>query len=461
MDAGFRWIFSGFFALIPAIFFAVGLADALDQVRRFANPASTQGAIVAPDEGRVYEAGVTPPSPRPFDPEDTLIRFRYTVDGTTRYQEQSLFFQLAHSSIPRYALGQAVPVYYNAKNPDSAWLIAEIDSMSFMLMLFITPFWTIAAGIFFLSSPSKPASPATPVGNGWYQLPVRTTRSDKLFNAWMLLIVTSIPGSAIYLHSRIAPPWASFEMGFATALYTLFLGAMLANVIYRVATLRAGREAVVLINAPFATTGQPLAIRVEHDLRRVVPEGTLEVGLHCRRDDKNSGGGKTQYSTSTPHESWQLSRDVTNLAMGQPAVCEGDLELPGDARASRVAGDNYYPRYCWSVRVRTRLPGADYNANFALQVVAGSMPLPRAHAASTAASAQDAAYTPDEAHNLGLEHDTHRIVDDAPDHYNAEEAYGEADKAADAADDDAYDIDRDIDRDIDQDPSSGPDGRPR
>lgn len=435
MDAAFRWIFSGMFALIPGIFFAIGLADALDQVRRYANPASTQGTIVAPDEGRIYAPGETssaPPIPQPFDPEDTLMRFRYAVDGTTRYQEQSLFFQRASGNAPRYSEGESVTVFYNPKAPDDAWLIAEIDSMSFMMMLFITPFWTIAAGVFFLSAPAKPARPATPVGNGWYQLPVRSTRSDKLFNAWMLLVVASIPGTAIYLHTRIAPPWSSLEMGVSTALYALFIGGMLAHVVYRVSTLRAGREAVVLINAPVATIGEPLAIRVEHDLRRTLPEGTLEVGLHCRRDDKRSSGGKTQYSTDTSHDSWQLTRDITNIAMGQPAVCEGQLDLPSDAQPSRAAGDTAYPRYAWSVQVRTRLPGADYNARFALQVNQGARPLPTLHEEH----AEDALdHAPDHDHALDEDRppdkdrprdedrDTQRVVPDAPDHYGAADAY--------------------------------------
>lgn len=420
MDAAFRWIFAGMFALIPGIFFAIGLSEAMDQVKKYSNAATTQGVIVAPDEGVRYEKNVTPPTPRPFDPTDPTVRFRYDVAGKTYYDEQNLFFQQSGGTAPRYSLGQSVTVHYNTQKPGIAWLILDVDSMPFMMMLFVTPFWTIAAGVFFLTGAAKVAAPATPVGNGWHQLPVLSTRSDKLFAGWILLVVASIPGLGIYLHTRIAPPWATTEMIIGTALYSLLIAGLLAHVVYRVMTLRAGREAVVLINAPTATIGQPFAIRVEHDLRRAVPMATLEVGLHCRRDDKVTGGGKTQYSTDNVHDSWQLSADVSNLAMGQPAVCEGELELPPNAQPSRREGDRSYPRHTWSVQVRTRLPGADYSAKFALPVVAGAMPLPRVKSES------DEGLTPEQAHEQGLEHETHRIVPDAPDDYHEHDAYNAA-----------------------------------
>ncbi len=420
--AAFRWIFSGMFALIPGIFFAIGLSEALEQVRKYSNAATTQGVIVAPDEGVRYEKNVTPPTPRPFDPDDPHVRFRYEVAGKTYFDEQNLFFQQADGRAPRYSLGQGVTVHYNAQKPGTAWLILDIDSMPFMMMLFVTPFWTIAAAVFFVMGSSKAASPTTPVGNGWHQLQVLSTRSDKLFSAWVVLVAASIPGTAIYLHTRIAPPWATTEMLIATSLYTLLMCGLLAHVVYRVMTLRAGREAIVLINAPTATIGQPIAVRVEHDLRRALPMATLEVGLHCRRDDKVTGGGKTQYNTDNVHDSWQLSCDVSNLAMGQPAVCEGDLELPPNAQPSRRDGDTSYPRHTWTVQVRTRLPGADYNAKFGLPVVAGAMPLPRVERELASADAEPA-LTPEEAHAQGLEHETHRIVDDVPDAFNTQEAY--------------------------------------
>lgn len=450
MDWAFRWIFSGMFALIPGIFFAIGLSDALDQVRKYSNATSTQGVIVAPDEGVRYERHVTPPPPRSFDPNDPRIRFRYTAEGKQRFAEQDAFFLQSSGKLPRYSLGDPVTVYYNAQRPGIAWLYADIDSMPFMMMLFVTPFWTIAAGVFFLSGPVRVARPATPVGNGWHQLPVLSTRSDKLLNAWLLLVAACIPGTAIYLHTRIAPPWASVEMGIATMLYALFIGGMIAHVVYRVSALRSGREAVVLINAPAAVIGQPLAVRVEHDLRRAIPEATLEVGLHCRRDEKTSGGGKTAYSTDTSHDSWQLSRDVSGLAIGQPAVCEGELEFPPDARPSRAPDDRSYPRYTWTVQVRTRLRGADYKARFPIQVLAATMSgrgmMPRVeHAAASAAT-----LSPDETHEQGLEHETHRIVADAPDEYHASEAYdaqqdanGAAEHNREIASDNAYDIDPD------------------
>lgn len=420
MDAPFRWIFSGMFALIPGIFFAIGLSEALEQVNIYSHATTTQGVIVAPDEGVVYAPGVTPPPPRPFSEIDPRVRFRYTAEGKDRFAEQDIFFLQTSGKLPRFSLGDAVTVHYNAQRPGTAWLHADIDAMPFMMMLFVTPFWAAAVGVFFATGPIKSARPATPVGDGWHQLPVLSTRADKLLNAWIFLVVASIPGTAIYLHTRIAPPWASFEMGIATTLYLLFVCAIIAHVFYRASALRAGREAVVLINTPAATIGQPLMVRVEHDLRRAVPAATLEVGLHCRRDDKTSGGGKTQYSTDNVHDSWQLSRDVSSLAMGQPAVCDGELEFPPDARPSNPEGDRSYPRHTWTVQVRTRLPGADYNAKFPLQVLAGSMPRPRMmpHVETTGP-----ALSADEAHALDLEHDTHRIVADVQDDYHAADAY--------------------------------------
>ena len=450
MDSAFRWIFSGMFALIPGIFFAIGLTGALDDVRKYSNATSTQGVIVAPDEGVTYAPNVTPPPPQPFDPNDPRIRFRYTADGKVHYAHQDAFFLQARGKLPHFSLGDTVTVHYNAKRPGIAWLMADVDSMSYMMMLFVTPFWTIAVAVFLISGPIRPARPATPVGNGWHQLPVQATRSDKLLNAWILVVATSIPGIAIYLHTRIAPPWASIEMGFATAFYALVFCGVLAHLFYRISALRSGREAVVLINAPAAVIGQPLAVRVEHDLRRAIPEATLEVGLHCRRDEKTSGGGKTSYSTDTSHDSWQLSRDVSGLAMGQPAVCEGELEFPPDARPSRAPDDKSYPRYTWTVQVRTRLPGADYKAKFPIQVMAatisGRAMMPQVeHAAASAAT-----LSPDQAHEQGLEHETHRIVADAPDEYHASEAYDAEQDATDAAEhnreiasDNAYDIEPD------------------
>ncbi len=405
MDASFRLIFCGMFAGIPAIFYLIGLFGALDQMSTFRNAVATQGVVIpreivadpeAADElkGSKSKSTVEPVSIEPVfakptstDPANVtfqfnrdfiqgIIAFRYEVDGRSYTGSQNTFMlDNLDSFIPehaaedkKYALGSAITVYYSPDNPKESYIIRDIDSIYFIMMLFVTPFWLGAVLVFNVAKPARAIMPATLAESGWYTLRLTVTRSDKLFAAWMMLIVAMIPGASIFMYMSIAPLWHAIEMLVFSTLWAVVMVVLISTVVYQLMTFRAGKDPIVFINAPYATIGNPIAIRVEHTFSRFILEGALEVGLHCRRDTKTSNGKSSAYGSDTPHDLWLLTKDVENAAAKQPIICEGTIIIPDAAHPSRTAGENSYPRHQWSIQVRTSLKGPDYNGKFGLLV---------------------------------------------------------------------------------------------
>ncbi|MBX3358497.1 MAG: DUF3592 domain-containing protein [Phycisphaeraceae bacterium] len=323
---------------------------------------------------------------RSYEPR---VSFQFDVAGTTyrssRYAPQHRekgSRAWAESVVARHPVGSKVEVWYDPGSPSVAFLWRHCSFRGYMIGLI--GFWIIGAaalvptltGAISVQAPARPEVQA----EGVVVLKPRVSVAARGWTwigaliAWGLL---AVPYAAHYFIVA-DQPWEEIAYVGAGVTGVLALVALWRTWVYKQVGASVSEALLAVADHPLVV-GQPAWAHLEQVARSAVVVEELALNLTCWKSEIKYSGGKQQVVTTAVVDEWVAAIGETAAEPGQALRAELSLMAPPGSPPSSTATAKGWPRYRWSIRVRTRLRSrADYASEFPVMVVEGApaaMPL--------------------------------------------------------------------------------------
>ena len=366
------------FVGIPLAFMAIGGWQIAEQGRRMTSYVEGRGEVVAPAPEVKVRTGSGKNRSKSYSP---VVRYRYESGGSIYRAEKvfplsdSVSRTRAYEIVNHYAVGRAVKVWYDPKDPQKSFLVRRWEFTPYLIVLFPMIHFAIGFGLLAAGVWGRPDSAAalTPMEtrDGGFELRPRMSVTRKK-SVWILLagIWMGVGVIACGHYFMVADRPYPTEAVIAPAVYFgLGLVVTFLAIRYWMMARNAG-EARVLVTRHPVSPGQGFDVKVEQDFYRHLLIESAGVGLVLERTEQTSGGGKKRVETTKVWEEWANDLLKNEQATpGRPLKMKGRFVVPADQAASSDPEEKGYPRHAWWVEVRVKIADApDYGGKFAVVV---------------------------------------------------------------------------------------------
>jgi hypothetical protein len=353
------------------VVFFVGAQGAWDQHRKITTSRPVEVTVLSVGVRKHVSHGKSGTSTS-YEP---VVEYRYEVEGRAR-TGRSVFPRVqrgksrwANEIVDRFPPGSVQQGFYVPGAVHEAFLIPRYSFEPYALM--IVPVGALALAVFLAYLIVKPPpEPPLPRSDGWHAVAPSKTIGRKLAASLAMAAVSH--GAALFILGHffvVAGPTCEIGPIVFTAIYEGAGMIPVALALYFYLLGRSVANAEVSMNTEKPQLGGEVAIRAEQEARRELEVNEVRVGLVCHESKKVRRGSKTTVSTTVRWQQWETALRDRSVYQGDTLKAEVRLPVPAAGEPSTPPGQKGYPRYRWSIALRTKITGGpDYQAEFPITV---------------------------------------------------------------------------------------------